>query len=196
MAIRPVVLVYQDFATPTITSTTPDLNCLVVGPAYWIQDYFQPGTTNPADKANIGLTSVYGQLEAPPDTVTPVGPGVIITPDAPNNLPGAVLDSTSVVVYFDQARVEMYHGTAGTTSASTPNLLVVSDTVDFTAAQFLFHLNGNQATGVYTSSCVDPFFSALVNAGAIVRNSSRAQGRCRTFTAKLAALRAFLDSNM
>lgn len=166
MAIRPVVLVYQDFATPTITSTTPDLNCLVVGPAYWIQDYFQPGTTNPADKANIGLTSVYGQLEAPPDTVTPVGPGVIITPDAPNNLPGAVLDSTSVVVYFDQARVEMYHGTAGTTSASTPNLLVVSDTVDFTAAPNLI-LPGDRVIivdGSYVQNVIVRTVFAVVNA--------------------------------
>ena len=50
MAIRPVVLVYQDFATQTVTPATPDLNCLAVGPAYFIQDYFVPGSTAYADK--------------------------------------------------------------------------------------------------------------------------------------------------
>ena len=34
--IRPVVLVFQEFANPTVTAVTPDLNCLIVGPAYFI----------------------------------------------------------------------------------------------------------------------------------------------------------------
>lgn len=131
--IRPVVLVFQEFATPTISPTTPDLNCLVVGPAYYIQDYFQPGTTTPEDKTDIQLGTDYGTLEAAPGTATPVGAGVIVTPDTPNNLVGALVDADSVVVYFDQARVAITEGAAGTTSAGTPNTFVQADVgVDFT----------------------------------------------------------------
>lgn len=97
--IRPVVLVYQEFATLTVTSPEPDLNCFVVGPAYWIEDY-------PANKADIGVTPDYGTLEAvPAGAATPVGTPYVIYPDIPNRPPGAVLDASSLQVVFDQARV-------------------------------------------------------------------------------------------
>ena len=131
--IRPVILVYQENATPTVTPTTPDLNCLVVGPCYHIQDYFKPGTTDYADKADIGLTATYGALEAAPDSPTPVGPAVLAVADAPGNLLGALVDSSSVVVYFDEARVAVGNGVAGTTSAATPNVFDVADAIDFTS---------------------------------------------------------------
>jgi hypothetical protein len=57
--IRPVVLVYQEFAAETVTAVTPDLQTLIIGPGYHIQDY-------PADKASIPLASAYGTLEAAP----------------------------------------------------------------------------------------------------------------------------------
>lgn len=126
--IRPVVLVFQEFATPTVTPTTPDLNCLVVGPVYHIQDYFSPGTTTPADKADIKLTSDYGALEADVGTPTPVGAGVITTPEPPNNVVGAVLDADSVVIYFDQARVIIAAGTKATTTSTIPNDFVTVET--------------------------------------------------------------------
>lgn len=131
--IRPVVLVFQEFATPTVETTTPDLNCLVVGPAYWIQDYFTPGTTTPEDKTNIQLTTDYGVLEGPIGTTTPTGPAVISIADAPNDVVGAVLDATSVQLWFDQARVIITSGTKGTTSATTPNQFSQTDVgIDFT----------------------------------------------------------------
>jgi hypothetical protein len=132
--IRPVVLVFEELATPTVTPTTPDLNCLVVGPAYFIQDYFQPGTTTPADKASIQLGASYGQLEAPIGTPTPIGPGVIVVPDAPNDVVGAILDPASVRLWFDDARVIIASGAAGATSTTAPNQFTQSDgSVDFTA---------------------------------------------------------------
>lgn len=131
--IRPVVLVFQEFATPTVTPTTPDLNCLVVGPAYHIQDYYKPGTTDYADKDSIQLAAAYGQLEANIGTLPPSGPAVITVADPPNNKPGAVLDAASVKVYFDNARVVISSGVAGTTSSGTPNTFVQADAgVDFT----------------------------------------------------------------
>lgn len=131
--IRPVVLVFQEFATPTVTPTTPDLNCLIVGPAYWIQDYFKPGTTDYADKADIQLAAAYGALEANIGTTPPAGPGVITAADPPNNKPGALLDADSVEVFFDNARVVISSGAAGTTSSAAPNTFVQADVgVDFT----------------------------------------------------------------
>lgn len=130
--IRPVVLVFQEFATPTVTPTTPDLNCLIVGPAYHIEDYFQPGTTTPQDKTDIKLGTDYGTLEAPPGSTTPVGPNVIVTPDAPNNVAGALVDASSVVVYFDEARVAITSGTQATTTNGS-NVVTISDPgIDFT----------------------------------------------------------------
>lgn len=130
--IRPVVLVFQEFATPTVETTTPDLNELVVGPAYFIQDYFSPGTTTPADKTSIQLASAYGALEAIPTVTPPVGAGVIVVADAPNDIVGALVDSASVQLWLDDAHVKITGGAAGTTSASTPNQFDQTDSVDFT----------------------------------------------------------------
>lgn len=118
--IRPVVLVFQEIATPTVTPSTPDLNCLVVGPAYWIQDYFQPGTTTNGDKADIRVAD-YGALEGDPTVATPVGSAVITIAEPPNNKPGALLDADSATVFFDEARAIIDTGATGVTSTSVPN---------------------------------------------------------------------------
>jgi hypothetical protein len=131
-AIRPVVLVFQDFATPTVVTSTPDLNVLVVGPAYHIQDYYEPGTTTYEDKDNIELSTAYGALEAPVGDPTPTGVDVITVADPPNNVVGAVLDEDSVVVYFDETTAIIVEGTAGVTATATPNQFDVTDGFDWT----------------------------------------------------------------
>ena len=136
MAIRPVVLIFQEIATPSFAPATPDLNCLVVGPAYFIMDYFTPGTTTYADKSDIRTTADYGLFEAVPGTVTPTGTGVISLADAPNNAIGALVDDTSLAVYFDAARVQITNGTAGSTDYSTPTKFDVTDSVDFTGVLY------------------------------------------------------------
>lgn len=133
MPIRPVVLVYQDLATPTVSPTAPDLNVLIVGPAYHIQDYFKPGTTTYEDKTDIRLGSDYGALEGNPATATPVGLAVITVAEPPNNEIGALLDEDSVAVYFDEARVIVDTAATGTTAALTPNTFVGSGTTWNTA---------------------------------------------------------------
>jgi hypothetical protein len=125
MAIRPSILVFEDFATQTVTPTIPDLNALIVGAAHWIMDYFAPGTTSYADKANIQV-GTYGALEASPTAALPTGSGVLVVAEPPNNAPGAVLDSDSVEIFFDQARARVAHGTGGTTSGTTPNTFTAS----------------------------------------------------------------------
>lgn len=131
--IRPVVLVFQEIASPTATPSTPDLNCLVVGPAYWIQDYFKPGTLAYADKADISVGAVYGALEAIPTAPLPVGNAVISLAEPPNNKPGALLDGDSVIVFFDEARVVIDTASTGVTSSTNPNTFTSTATTWSTA---------------------------------------------------------------
>lgn len=128
MAIRPVVLVYQDLATPTVTPTDPDLNCLIVGPAYHIRDYFKPDTTTYADKTDIRLGVDYGVLEGNPATALPSGSGVIVVAAPPDNAVGALLDDASVEIWMDEARALINTAATGLTSASTPNILTGTGT--------------------------------------------------------------------
>lgn len=120
--VRPVVLVYQEFANPTVAPNTPDLNCLIVGPAYHIRDY-------DTDKADIKLGADYGTLEAANPYTIPTG-DVIVATDAPDNAVGAVLDADSVVVYMDNARVRIHYDAAtpanyATILSTTPNVMSI-----------------------------------------------------------------------
>lgn len=133
MAIRPVVLVYQDLASPTATPTTPDLNCLVVGPAFHIRDYFKPGSAAYADKSAIRLASDYGVLEGNPATAAPAGVAVITVAEPPDNAIGALLDPGSVEVWLDEARVSIDEATTAVTSAAIPNTVTATGTAWKTA---------------------------------------------------------------
>jgi hypothetical protein len=96
---RPVVLVYQEFAAATVTPDVPDLNCLVIGPAYWIKDYLD-------DKADIKAASSYGTLNADNPYIAPaVATDAVTVAEPPGNKTGALLEASSVKVFFDEARV-------------------------------------------------------------------------------------------
>lgn len=156
--IRPVVLVFQEIATPTVTPSTPDLNCLVVGPAYHIQDYFQPGTTTYQDKTSIQLASNYGTLEGDPTTATPVGTAVITVAEPPNNTAGAVLDAASVAIFFDQARVVIDSGAIATTTAGSNTFTAAGKTWNTAGAEKV--LPGDRV-GVKDGSSVVAWFTVL-----------------------------------
>ncbi len=115
-ATRPAVLVYQEFATLSVGAATPELNCLIAGPAYWIKDF-------PDHRTDILLDDVYGELNAAAtgSSVAPVVDGPTID-DAPNNKVGAIVDADSVRLYLGLPRVELKHGTDGVIAASTPTL--------------------------------------------------------------------------
>lgn len=129
-ATRPAVLVFQEFATLSSSPATPELNCLVAGAAYWIQDF-------PDHRADIQLDDDYGvkNLAATGSSVGPVGAGAVIAPDGPNNKIGAIVDAASVKVYFGAPRVELAHGVDGTVVV-TPTALptLTSALTDFVAA--------------------------------------------------------------
>lgn len=108
--VRPIVLVYQEFAQATVTPTTPDLNCLIAGPAYQIRDY-------PEDRTLIQVTD-YGTLQADNPYIPPVASTPAITLAAPPDIvAGAWVDPLSVAVILDEARVIMASGTDGASTA-------------------------------------------------------------------------------
>jgi len=127
-ATRPVVLVFQEFATLSSSPATPELNCLVAGPAYWLQDF-------PDDRANIkwGLANAtdYG-VKGAAATGAAVVTAAVTRADAPNNKVGAILDQASVRVFTSKTQVELVVGADMTTTALTPNVGSVG--TDFVAA--------------------------------------------------------------
>ena len=114
-ASRPIVKVTQQFATQSVTVATPDLNCLIVGPAYHVQDY---SATN---KANIKSATDYGVRNDPCTAAglpanLPIASTPTITLAEPlNNITGAILDSDSVILYMDEALVNITNAGDGVT---------------------------------------------------------------------------------
>lgn len=130
--VRPIVLLFQEFATQTVTPTTPDLNCIIVGPAYQTLDYL-------LDKANIEVSN-YGTLNSDNPYVPPVAFTPAITLAAPPGITaGAWVDPASVRVYFDDVRVILASATDGVTVTTAPN----ENT--FTSDSATFVTNGIQA---------------------------------------------------
>ena len=103
MPQRPLVLVYQDLAQPQATPVTPDLNSVIVGPAYVLKDY-------PDDAQEILLTQTYGQLEQPAGGTTPyvppaTGTDAVTVTSWPGNAAGALVDHNSARVFLRFPRV-------------------------------------------------------------------------------------------
>lgn len=129
-AQRPAVLVFQEFASLSFGAATPELNCLIAGPAYWIQDF-------PDHRTDIELDDTYGtkNLPATGASVGPVGADAIVIADAPNNKVGAEVDPTSVKVYLGTPRVELAHGNDGTIVVTPTALATLSSVaVNFVTA--------------------------------------------------------------
>ena len=100
---RPLVLVYQDLAQPQAVPLTPDLNSVVVGPAYVIKDY-------PDDAAAILLSQTYGRLEDPAGGLSQYSPpdastDAVTVTSYPDNAPGALVDRASVRLFLQLPRV-------------------------------------------------------------------------------------------
>jgi len=126
---RPLVLVYQDLAQPSATPVTPDLNSVIVGPAYVIKDY-------PDDAASILLPQAYGRLDQPARGVDAYAPPVtgddaITVVSYPDNAPGAIVDRDGVRIFLQLPRVVLAStygitgapaiGTGATAYSSTGN---------------------------------------------------------------------------
>lgn len=126
--VRPIVLVFQEFATQTVTPTTPDLNCLIMGPAYQIKDYLD-------DKATLQVSN-YGTLNADNPYTPPVAFTPAITLAAPPAIEtGAWVDPDSIKIVFDDFRVILADATDGVTTTVAPDEnTLVSASSDFVTA--------------------------------------------------------------
>lgn len=110
MAItRPNVIVYQEYQNITVAPDIPDLNVLIVGPAYQILDFLD-------DKAEC-YAADYGTLDI---SMTNYGvPAEVDISTPPNIAPGAVLDQQSVRIFFDDIRAVLQrNATPGTDDAT------------------------------------------------------------------------------
>ena len=124
-ASRPVVLVYQEFATLSSSPATPELNVLAAGPAYWIQDF-------PEDRVAIKLPVNYGFAVGTAATGAAVATTAVTRTDAPSNIVGAVLDQASVRIFTSATSVEMCVETDMTTTGGSTT--VGSASVNFVTA--------------------------------------------------------------
>lgn len=127
-AVKPQVLVYQDVASQTSESPLPTLNSLIAGPCYHLRDY-------PADRVAIALPE-YGTRTGSNDPLSLLGvvgipasgddAAVIASP--PDNAVGALLDSSSVVIYLEDALAIITRGVDGEFGAVAPdeNLFTVA----------------------------------------------------------------------
>lgn len=123
-AIRPAVHLYQEYATLSSTPATPELNVLIVGPAYIIRDY-------PDDRVNT-FAGVLGTRDTAATGIASVA-AADFTVNGPPNSPGsAVLDPSSVKVYLEDVVVEVASAADVVISSATPTKLT-SAAVDFKA---------------------------------------------------------------
>ena len=100
-SLKPLILIFQEVAQPSATPATPDLNAVIVGPAYDVLDY-------PDDGDQILLPSTYGQLEqdatyAPP--ATGVDAVTVLDGGYPGQSAGARVDHASVRLTLKTPRV-------------------------------------------------------------------------------------------
>lgn len=133
-ALRPVVLVFQEFAEVSVAAAQPDLNTLIVGPAYHIRDF-------PADQADTGMGDYASDTAACDATGDPAGlpvtgVDVIVVADPPDNLVGALLESSTVEVWMDEALVQVVQGIDGAVSLVSP------DENELTSAGATFQTDG------------------------------------------------------
>lgn len=112
---RPITLVYQEQAQQTSQAVEPDLDCIVVAPAYQILDYA-------TDKTAIQVAN-YGTLNANNPYTPPIANTPAIALAAPPSVTaGAWVDPSSIKVYFDDVRVILESHSDGVT-ALNDNLL-------------------------------------------------------------------------
>ena len=100
-AQRPLVLVYQEFARQNFTAEEPTLDTLIAGPAYHLVD--APDDAALSDGGEYGHKFVGQPSGATPEDVWPAEEYVFA--DVPGNMLGAILDASSLQMFFSEAYV-------------------------------------------------------------------------------------------
>jgi hypothetical protein len=136
MALFPLVLLYQEFATVSTTANEPDLVTLIAGPAYQLMDY-------PEDSAATA-GGAWGDITKPqssvdPDLSLPYSSNLddIVFASPPGMVSGAVLDESSVRVFLKNVyaripEVDDVGGVFGT--GADANLFTGAGAADFMAS--------------------------------------------------------------
>ena len=150
---RPLVLIFQELASPQSTPATPDLNTIIVGPAYDLFDY-------PDDAATILLAASYGELEdgAGNGVYTPYAPPAVGT-DAvtvldggyPGQSDGSRVDHASVKAWLRLPRVILGSTSLSSTIAPVFGAGVTTVNTDRT----LISITG-VATTDFVTACIQP----------------------------------------
>ncbi len=126
-AVRPIVEVFQDFASASVVVATPSLNVCIVGPCYQIEDYA-------ADKANL-LISAIGSATTVPTGSASAGTNLSAT-TVPNLKVGAILDNSSALLYVDAGYAELAAAADGTCTSGS-NVFGSASAVNFITAGVL-----------------------------------------------------------
>jgi hypothetical protein len=130
-AQRPNVIVSQDFAELTVTPDTPDLEVLIVGPAYQILDYL--------DDKDDCYGADYGAEDQNWVDWVATPPTDVVLSSPPNVKPGALLDSTSVKIFLDDLKAVLVQHSAAAqdcTFWAADNLFVADDGTSYTGTHF------------------------------------------------------------
>lgn len=147
---RPLVVVFQELAQVQATPSVPDLNSIILGPAYDLLDY-------PDDAASIQLSQTYGQLDQPAgpagsEYVPPVAGSDAVTVNAgayPAQSPGSLVDHASVRFIFKFPRVVI----ASTSASVTPQVGTAATT---TALDRTLITLGGMISDGFITACVRP----------------------------------------
>ena len=132
-ALRPIVLVFQEFAEVSAAAEEPDLETIIAGPAYHCLDY-------PADRLETG-GNTYGDEDAENQAsgggaagIPGPGTDALILSDPPGNVTGALLDHSSLNVFMEEALLQVVDGTGSfSTTAPDENLFTSAGGEDFAA---------------------------------------------------------------
>lgn len=121
-ALRPVTLLFQEFATVSTPAAVPTLSTVIVGPAYHIADYPDDAATNSG--GTYGSRTADNIVAGGGAEGLPVsGSDAIVLADPPGNAVGAILDADSVEIWMDDVHLQIVadDGIVGDFSTTAPN---------------------------------------------------------------------------
>lgn len=132
MSLRPRVRVFQDYDEPTFPALVPDLETVIIGPAYHIVD-LSTHSKSDLHAGSYGDSDAESGSSGVPEGLPSGSETAITISELPKNILGSLLDHDSVVVFFENiwAQVEDALGDDGVVVEDENEL--ASSSVDFTA---------------------------------------------------------------
>jgi hypothetical protein len=171
-ALRPVVLVFQEFAEVSVAAAQPDLNTVIVGPAYHCLDF--ASDKDDIDIGEYGSQAAACDADGDPLGLPVTGQDAIVVADPPANQIGAELDESTVVVYLDETLVQVTKGTAAGFSTTAP------DENEFTDGAATFDTDGvaigDRLVGSYADGTTFAKVVQEIESGTVLRTTANETG--------------------